>query len=90
MKRKNLYKTPALLATLLATISACGQPEPLRTVSDGCLTFKRLSAEPEPEAGAEDLNTGNQYDTDITFLEILVHNEKYDRICKENGNAQAD
>lgn len=64
---------------LLATISACGQPERPRTVSDSCLVFKRLSAEPAPAAGVDD--PGNRFDTDETFIGTLEHNNAFDRLC---------
>ena len=62
------------------TSSACGQPEPLRTVSDSyCLNAKRISAEPAPAAGVDD--PGNRFDTDLTFAEIVAHNAVVDRLC---------
>lgn len=63
----------------LATLSACGQPERPRTVSDFCLNAKRISAEPAPEPEADD--PGNRYDTDQTFGEVLEHNAVVDRLC---------
>ena len=64
----------------LSMISACGQPEPLQTVSDTtCLAMKRISAEPAPAPGVDD--PGNQFDTDQTFGEILAHNAAFDRLC---------
>ena len=72
--------TFAATVTILATVSACGQPEPLNTVSDYCLSAKRLSAEPHPEGPQAD-DPGNQFDTEQTFNEVLEHNEVYDRLC---------
>lgn len=66
-------------AALCFTSSACGQPEPLRTVSDFCAASKRISAEPAPAAGADD--PGNRFDTDQTFGEIVAHNAVVDRLC---------
>ena len=68
-----------LLVIACAMTSACGQPEPLRIASDGCLTFKRISAEPAPAAGMDD--PGNVFDTDQTFGEVLSHNAAYDALC---------
>ena len=79
--------SPALLVMLCATISACGQPEHLQIASDGCLNFKRISAEVDParvdqgERSEEDKAAGNQYDTEQTVGEVLEHNEVYDRLC---------
>ena len=73
----------ALLAlATLSIVSACGQPERPRTVSDFCLLAKRLSAEPAPAAGVND--PGNLYDTDQTFAEVVAHNEVVDRMCPAN------
>lgn len=77
----------ALTVTACVMSSACAQPEPQRTVSDSCLTFKRISAEPDParintgETSAEDDLPGNQFDTEQTYGEIVSHNEVYDRLC---------
>lgn len=65
--------------------SACGQPEPLRTVSDFCLNDRRISLEVEPGAGAEDAAAGNQFDTRETEAEVLTHNEVHDRLCPEEN-----
>lgn len=67
------------VAAMCFTSSACGQPEPPRTVSDFCLNDQRLSADPAPAAGITD--PGNLYDTDRTFGEIVAHNAVYDRLC---------
>jgi hypothetical protein len=69
----------ALAAAMLFTVSACGQPEPPRTVSDFCLAAKRLSAEPAPIAGMDD--PGNLFDTEQTFAEVIEHNAVWDRLC---------
>lgn len=71
--------TFAATLTALAMLSACGQPERPRTVSDSCLAFKRLSAEPAPTPGRDD--PGNRFDTDQTFEEVLEHNAVFDRLC---------
>lgn len=63
----------------LVMLSACGQPEPPRTVSDFCLVDKRISVDPAPMKGMDD--PGNQYDSEPTFLEVLEHNEVHDRLC---------
>jgi len=69
-----------MAATLLFTLNACGPREPLRTVSDTtCTAMKRISANPAPTPGADDF--GNQFDTDLTFGEILAHNAAFDRLC---------
>jgi hypothetical protein len=48
-------------------------------VSDFCLVAKRLSAEPAPAPNVDD--PGNHWDTDLTFAEVLAHNEVFDRLC---------
>lgn len=79
----------AALVTACAMISACGPQERLPTASDGCLTFKRISAEPDParvdqgEPSAEDEAPGNQYDTEQTYSEVASHNAAYDSLCVE-------
>lgn len=80
MKRGKLLKAKcAMAAAAIFTLSACGQPEPPRTVSDFCLNAKRLSAEPAPIAGMDD--PGNAFDTDMTFAEIVAHNAVWERLC---------
>lgn len=79
MKPAKRYGRLGLLVTACATISACGQPERPRTVSDFCLVAKRLSAEPAPAPNVDD--PGNHWDTDLTFAEVLAHNEVFDRLC---------
>lgn len=69
----------AILLVALAMTSACGQPEHPRTVNDFCLIDKRVSVEPAPVAGADDV--GNQWDTDQTLAEVLEHNAVHDRVC---------
>lgn len=68
-----------MLALSCAMTSACGQPEPPRTVSDFCLNDRRLSVEPALVAGQDD--PGNYLDSDTTVLEVLEHNEVHDRLC---------
>ena len=70
---------PVVAVAMLSTLSACGQPERPRSVSDFCLNDRRISAEPAPAAGADD--PGNQYDTDETFAEIIAHNAVRDKLC---------
>lgn len=79
MRLEKQYSSLALLATLCAMSSACGQREPLQTASDFCLNDRRISAEPAPESGADD--PGNQWDSEQTFNEVLAHNEVHDRLC---------
>ena len=69
----------ALAAVMLFTVSACGQPEPPRIVSDFCLAGKRLTAEPAPMAGMDD--PGNRFDTEQTLAEVLEHNAVWERLC---------
>lgn len=72
-----------ILASLLALISACARPEPLRTVSDFCLNDRRISIEPAPAAGTDD--PGNSFDSDPTVNEALEHNAVYDSLCPVRG-----
>lgn len=87
MKLVTKWCSVMTLVIACGSVSACGQPEPPRTVSDFCAVAKRLSAEPDPadvaggEPSAEDKTPGNQFDTDQTFAEVLSHNEVYDRLC---------
>jgi hypothetical protein len=84
MKPAKSFKVKcALGAAMLSTLSACGQPEPPRTVSDFCLAGKRLSAEPAPAAGMDD--PGNVFDTDQTFAEVVEHNAVWDKLCGATG-----
>lgn len=76
MKRAIRYGS---IMAMLALTSACGQPERPRIASDFCLAGKRLSGDPAPASGADDL--GNQWDTEQTFLEILEHNAVWDKLC---------
>lgn len=87
---KRLMLLP-LMGILTLSVSACGQQEPLRTVSDFCLVAKRLTVEPDgakpTEQSWEDKDhpnfgsPGNQFDTDITVQGVLEHNNKYDELC---------
>jgi hypothetical protein len=61
------------------TISACGQPEHPRAVSDFCLVDQRLTVEVAPGPGVDDPT--NQFDTDETVRQALAHNEVHDRLC---------
>ena len=51
------------------------------------MVAKRISADPDPnelagvEPAAENAVSGNQFDTLLTFNEVLAHNEGYDRLC---------
>lgn len=84
MKRVKSFnlKCATVLAAIF-TLSACGQPEPLRIASDFCLAGKRLTAEPAPSAGVDD--PGNRFDTDQTFAEVVEHNAVWDRLCRRTG-----
>ena len=87
MKHGKLSKAKfALAAVTLFTVSACGQPERPRTVSDFCLAGKRLTAEPAPSAGVDD--PGNVFDTDQTFAEVIAHNAVFDRLCPPVGASE--
>lgn len=87
MKRAKKLTSLVLLGIGVGTISACGQPEPLRTVTDTfCLNDRRVSVEVEPIVGEEDLTGGNQYDTEQTVMEVLAHNEVHDALCKETSD----
>ena len=80
MKPAKSSKAKCVLAlAVISMTSACGQPEPPRTVSDFCLAAKRLTAEPAPAAGMDD--PGNLFDTEQTFAEVVEHNSVYDRLC---------
>lgn len=68
------------IGTLLM-MSACNQPEPLRTVSDFCLNSRVISFEPAPSEAAEDAQPGNQFDTDMTRDEIIAQNAVYRSLC---------
>lgn len=70
----------AAIGTLLM-MSACGQQEPLRTVSDFCLNSRVISFEPAPSEAAEDAQPGNQFDTDQTRDEIISQNAVYRSLC---------
>lgn len=77
-------KKPAVLSMLALALSfmlcACGQREPLQIAPDTlCLNDRRISAEPAPAAGVDDPR--NQWDSDLTFAEILQHNAVFDRLC---------
>ena len=58
-------------------------------MSDFCLVAKRLSVEIDGarvDEGAqswEDLQEGNQYDTEFTVKEVLEFNEVYDKLCRD-------
>jgi hypothetical protein len=87
MKRVTKWCGMMTLVAVCGFVSACGQPEPPRTVSNFCVVAKRISAEPDPnelagaEPAAENEVPGNQFDTLLTFNEVLAHNEVYDRLC---------
>lgn len=80
MTRKTIF---ASIAALLATTSACGQPERLATAGDFCATDRRISAEPHPRDPAEgpQSDPANQFDTELTVADILAHNQRYDAVC---------
>ncbi len=60
-------------------MSACGQPERPRVVSDFCLLDKTISADPSPRSGADD--PGNTFDTDQTVAEVIAHNAVHRSTC---------
>lgn len=71
---------------LLATVSACGQPPPIRgaTAPDVsqtslCLIDQPISGKLAPEENADD--PGNQFDTDETFNKLEIHNAKLRAAC---------
>ncbi len=75
--RGNRY---AMTLITLATLSACGQPERPRTVSDTyCLNSRRLTVEPAPIKGQDD--PGNIFDSEETVNQVLESNSVYDALC---------
>ena len=64
-------------------LTACGAPEPLRTVDTGCLAFKPISYANAPAGQVDD--PGNRYDTPATIAEIDEHDAVYERLCKAEG-----
>lgn len=68
-----------LAVAMSFTLTACGQPERPRTVSDFCLNDRALTAEPAPSPGVDD--PGNRFDTDETFKQVLTHNAVHERLC---------
>ena len=77
---KSKLKLKLLLAVgIISTLSACGQPEPLRTVSDFCLISERITVEVSPDKNQVDV--GNLWDSDLTVGQVLTHNAKIDRVC---------
>ena len=79
--RYGLPSSARLIAVLAAsfTVSACGQPERPRTVSDFCLDARPISVNVAPGAGVDD--PGNQWDSDETVGEVLASNAVYERLC---------
>lgn len=70
----------ALSAIVLASTSACGQREPLRSVTDTyCINDRVVTFEPAPTSGMDD--PGNQHDTDETVNALLEHNAVHRRLC---------
>lgn len=67
-------------------MSACGQPERPRTVSDFCLVDKTITAEPAPQPGANDV--GNNWDTEQTVHEVITHNAVHRSLCQETSDAR--
>lgn len=62
-------------------LTACGDQEPLRTVSDGCLLFKPLSyANAKPGQERAD-DPGNKVDTPETVAAIDEHDAVFERVC---------
>ena len=60
-------------------LSACGQPETLKTVSDFCLIDQRIafSVADMPEMN----DPKNMLDTDETVKAIIKHNQTHDMVC---------
>jgi hypothetical protein len=74
-------KIIAFALTASAVLTACGEAEPLRTVSDGCLVFKPLTYA-NPAVGQERADDpGNRYDTPETIAAIDEHDAVFDRVC---------
>ncbi len=71
-------KLPAL-AILPFMLNACGQPEPLRTVSDFCLNDKVVMFNAAPKLNEND--PANFYDTDQTVEDLIAHNAVHRRLC---------
>lgn len=67
------------LVAMSFTASACGQPEPLRAVSDFCLVDKAISVSPAPGPNAPDPR--NEFDSDQTTIEVLQHNVVHSSLC---------
>lgn len=44
-----------------------------------CLNAKRITVEPAPVLGADDM--GNQWDSEQTVQEVLEHNAVFGRLC---------
>lgn len=80
MKR---FVRPAMLGIALATLSACGQPETVRSVSDFCLLSKRVTVSVAPAPSVND--PGNTFDTDETVNQVLEANNVFDRLCPEKN-----
>lgn len=72
-------KRYAIPLVALAMTSACGQPERPRTVSDFCLSDRKLTIEPAPAVGVDD--PGNQWDSEQTVADVLEHNAVHQRLC---------
>jgi hypothetical protein len=68
-------------AAVLLTMSACGQPETLRTVSDFCLNDREVRYSVAPAPGVDD--AGNQFDTDETVRGLIEHNAVLRRLCAQ-------
>lgn len=71
----------ALALTISAGLTACGDPERPRTVSDGCLVFKPLSYANAPLGQERSDDIGNRYDTPDTIAEIDEHDAVFERLC---------
>lgn len=70
----------AAILIMLAITPACTRLEHPKTAGDSmCLIDRRISGEPAPVEGMDD--TGNLFDSEATFGEILEHNAAYDRVC---------
>lgn len=76
-KRSRLMFGLAVVSACM--LSACGQPEHPRTVSDFCLVDKELSVSVAPAPDVNDV--GNKYDSDQTVNEIFEHNLVHGTLC---------
>lgn len=67
-------------------MSACGQPERPKTVSDFCLNDRPVTIAPAPAPAADD--PGNRFDSEETVDQVLEHNAVHHRLCPPAGPAR--